>query len=248
MFLLLCSAVYAQFPEVVSYIDDVRINWTQMRIEILGYSEGSSGSIDWKEGTACRSITEQLKTYSTSLPITAQDSLYELLQSNAPLEKKILRGVNNWQTYETRYFSESDEVEVLGHLNLHLYLQPLLLEYAKVSVPPTRNGEHTGLVIDSRGFQFSPVVLPEVLKNDGTPILSAELFSNTQARSKLPVRYAADPAEPLVVKTAGKNPLSLQIGSTHEGKLVLDPSNDLPSAEDIKSLVARGNVIIIVDP
>ena len=248
MFLLLCSAVYAQFPEIVSYIDDVRINWTQMQFEVLGYSEGNSGSIDWKEGTACRSITEQLKTYSTSLPITAQDSLHELLQTNSSLEKKILRGINNWQTYETRYFSDSEEVEVLGHLSLHLYLQPLLLEYAKVSVPPVKNSDSTGIVIDTRGTQFSPVLLPEVLKSDGTSIISADLFSNMQARSKLPVRYAADPAEPLVFKTAGRTPISLQVSSTHEGKLVLDQANVLPSPEDIKNLVARGNVIIIVDP
>ena len=219
-----------------------------MQLEVLGYSEGSGGSIDWKEGTACRSITEQLKTYSTSLPITAEDSLYELLQTNTSLEKKILRGVNNWQTYETRYFSDSDEVEVLGHLSLHLYLQPLLLEYAKVSTPPAKSSDHTGLVIDARGIEFSPVMLPEILNSDGTSIVSSDLFSNMQARSKLPIRYAADPAEPLVFKTAGRRPIALQVGSTHKGKLVLDPSNDLPSSEDIHNLVARGNVIIIVDP
>ena len=156
-----------------------------MQPEVLGYSEGSSGSTDWKEGTACRSITEQLKTYSTSLPITAQDSLYELVQTNNALEKKIMRGVNNWQTYETRYFSDSDEVEVLGHLSLHLYLQPLLLEYAKVSVPPSKNSDHTGIVIDARGVQFSPVVLPEVLQSDGTTLLSADLQTCRQEASSL---------------------------------------------------------------
>lgn len=245
--LALTSAVSAQpFEDKLTNVEDMLINWTQLRLELQSVSE-IDGSLQLKESAACQKINNQLNEYTMSIPITGSLVLYDLVEDNINLKSNLSRELNNWMPKETIYIEDPEEVRVLGHLNLQAYLQPLILESARNFVPSQEKTPFTGVIIDARQSDYNPVLFPEILFADGNLFLNIDSFSKIYARTGFPVRYVTDPADELVSKTVGSSPMFYSASTVHDYKLILNQNHNAKTHKDLENAIAKGKVIIVLN-
>ena len=105
---------------------------------------------------------------------------------------------------------------------------------------------HTGLIIDARGVDFQPLVMPDIYSAQGEKILSIEHFSSKSAQDTLPVRYVRTPVDPLCATIVGKTPAMVRAQKEHNGGLALEENITLPSSNDLAAISAQGKVVIVL--
>ena len=237
------AAPLASAP-LIQKIGDAQINWTQMRLEAKSSYASRTQSWGYRESLASQNVAQIIKDNITIVPLSTNDSI-DSLRDNETFDGNFTEGLQDWKTSESRYIHSTHEVEVIGYLSLQGYLRKTLMHFAKSNInsAPTI---HTGLIIDARGLDFQPLVMPNIYTSQGEKMLSIEHFSPKSAQDTLPVRYVRTPADPLCSTIVGKTPAMVRAQKVHNGGLTLGEDQSLPSTSDLGSISAQGKIVIIL--
>ena len=231
---------------LIQKIDQAQINWTQMRLEAKSSYASRTQSWGYRESLASQSVAQLIKENISSIPLSTQSTISSL-QDDEQFDGDFIEGVQGWKTAESRYIHSTHEVEVIGYLSLQSYLRKTIMHFAKSDITDAPN-IHTGLIIDARGLDYQPLVMPTIYTSQGDVLLSIEHFSRKSAQDTLPVRYVRTPVDPLCAKITGKTPAMVRAKKVHKGGLALNDISALPSSEDMQAIAAQGSIIIVLSP
>jgi len=257
MTLLLCLSLTAAalatdvaFPAVVEARDGGVVNWTDLRLEVTSRSDATRGA--WKdrrvqEQDAVDRLAPRMSALAEDVAVTPERSASDVIDGDAELGLRLTEALKDWRVEETRYHATGG-VEMDAALDLRTWLRPALASLAVAGEPPERPERVTGLVVDARGLPFEPSVAPTVLTADGTAIVRAQLLSEGTLRSRGPVLYVLDPADPRAAARAGGEPLFAQATAVKGGALVLAAASPAATDPALSDLVASGRVVIVMDP
>ena len=164
-------------------------------------------------------------------------------------------------------YHENGTVKISVFLDIHSVVRPALLLLAGEH-STARPKQHTGLVIDARNLSFRPVLLPTFSYSSENEVvdpaetrsirsssgrlagfsIGVSEFSTDTAQTKLPMIYANSPFHPEAQKRAGKNHhSSSQVHlKTVCSRWMVSPT--ALSSIDLKSIAARGDIVVLVDP
>ncbi len=115
-----------------------------------------------------------------------------------------------------------------------------------VTLPST---EYSGLIVDTRGQQFHPMLFPSIFAEDGTEIFGKEFIDSRDAYMYGTVAYAFSDDVALRHKKAGRNPY-------YCASLRLYNRCPVIANSDLKKILAssvtrnnlkKGNIVIIID-
>jgi hypothetical protein len=197
---------------------------------------------------ASQGVAEALKESILSMPITKYSSLEDLINDGSVNGRRLQPRLEQWKTLETLYLAEEFEVEVTGYLNLRTLLRQAIMKYAS-KIRPKEPTDHSGLIIDSRGLDYSPVLLPQILDSDGYTIISVDGFSRRTAQIRFPVLYVSDPGDPRGIALIGAKPSMVRAQGIVDGDLQVhsDDMTRMPSKEDLSAIIATGRIVIVTD-
>jgi len=98
-------------------------------------------------------------------------------------------------------------------------------------------GAYTGIVIDARGYNLQPAMIPQVYTEDGKLVYGASIVDSQAARQNGLAGYASNLNSPSVAKRAGSNPLVIKaqglVGNQKAGVKI-------STADAIGALAANG--------
>ena len=229
---------------LIQEIGDAQINWTKMRLEAKSSYASRTQSWGYRESLASQSVAKIIQDNITIVPLSTEESI-DSLRGNEQFDGNFVEGLQDWKTSESRYIHSTHEVEVIGYLSLQSYLRKTLMHFAKSKISSTPT-VHTGLIVDARGLDFQPLVMPDIYTAQGEKILSIEHFSPKSAQDTLPVRYVRTPADPLCATIVGKTPAMVRAQKVHKGGLALGEDLALPSTSDFAAISARGKIVIVL--
>ena len=251
---LLLSAPLGAEEAFVPVVEDLpnggRIDWTSLRLEVSAGSDITIGA--WKdrrvqEQDALDRLSPAIAKLAARVCVTPGSTAGDLMDGSSELATRLQEALHSWKIDETRYHSKGS-VELDAALDLQAWLRPALTSLATSTVPPLPADAATGLVIDTRGLPFEPCLAPTVLQPDGTAIMRAQLLGEEAANLSTPVAYVSDPADPRVWKRVGDRPYLARAATVHSHELVLDPATAAGLPPETAALVARGKVVMVVEP
>ena len=84
---------------------------------------------------------------------------------------------------------------------------------------------------------------------DGSPLIHIAALSKSASNKRLPVKYAPDPAHPLIVRHVGKKAAVVRAISSDSKGFFIHPEDlsKLPSEADLSAIAASGLLAIIID-
>ena len=246
-FLFLSTSFAEQLVSpLIQPMGEAQINWTQMRIEARSTAASGTQSWGYKEILASQQVGQLLQENIMLVPVQKNRTVQDLFSENE-LRQSLTEGLQDWKTFETLYITSTHEVEVGGYIQLQPYLRRSIMHLSSADQLEEKLINHTGLIIDARGIDFRPVVIPTILDHEGETVFSIEKFSRSAARDDLPVRYVSTPADPICAQIVGKKPAFLHADSFKDGTLILSSTLPLPSIEDLTAIASTGKIVIVRD-
>lgn len=246
------SVALASEP-VVEPVAGGKMNWTVLQLRLSAGSNRSVGA--WKdrrvqEQDALDQLSPLVITAGKDLRVTPTMRAGDLLGKDDALSRRLASGLRAWQVDETRYVS-GGSVAMDGVLDVAVWLQPALLSLSDDAPVADHSGSFTGVVVDARDLPVEPCLAPRITTPDNTVLFEIALISADAIRSRTPVTYVSDPADPRGVKRAGDRPLFGRIAEVHDGcDLVLAPDSALALSAnpELRSLVSHAKVVVVVAP
>lgn len=245
------NAQVQDFPPAIEEVSESsRINWTTMRVEAVGRAKSGGISQDYAtpEIQAMKLANSSLQNALFSINIDSKTDYHTLLNRNDELTHYLESTAKHYEISDTVYNSDQS-VETTAFISLHTLLRAYTIEQASVSerIQPNKRGGPTGIIIDARSIDFDPVLFPTVQTNTDKNFLSVSGFSKHSAQSTLPFIYATDAINPIVTSRVGSNPtLFLADKAIHDTLTVHSIDNRPLSADERKSIMANGNVVILI--
>ena len=258
MTLLWLLAPALAIEPVVEPVEAGQIDWTHMRLEITARSDRTVGA--WKNVRVqeqdaldrLRPLIDDAARRVRFDPERRADDLLATDEGGAPpnIIRRLDDGLGSWRVRETRYLSNGG-VEMDGVLEIHRWLRPMLMSLAKApDQRPTKDGP-TGVLIDARHLSFRPCLAPELRAPDETALIHPSKVRSDVMRSKTPVIYVQDPADPIAAERAGAQPIFLTASSSKRECLLYATPSDaqlLSKSAGFSSAVAAARVVIVVTP
>jgi len=230
---------------IIQNIGDAQINWTQMRLEAQSSYASRTQSWGYRESLASQDVAQKIGEYIFDVPVS-QEHTVSSLQKIKEIDSDF-NNLKDWKTAESRYIHAQHEVEVVGYLPLQSYLRKSIIFFAKAKLMEDTS-VHTGLIIDARGTNFQPLVMPTINSHDGSSVFTIADFSPKSAQDSLPVRYVQSPVDPICAKVVGKTPALVQADRMEDGTLILTSDANLPTEEDLSAIRSMGKIIIVLSP
>lgn len=238
------------FPPVQSGPPSAQVDWTALQLHVTARSDRSFGA--WKdrrlqEQDALDSLGPKVRTLAASLRVTPDHDVADLLSGDPQMAARLEDGLLSWKVSETRYHAAGG-VEMSAELDLHAWLRPALASLATELETMGEPGDATGVVIDARGQSLTLPLAPRVQSNSGRVLIDLSLISSDVVQLEAPVRYVTDPADPGAWERAGDAPLFARAIDTRGGAWVVADEAPLSTDPRLAPLVARGRVVVVVDP
>ncbi len=238
------------FLPVVEGPESGRIDWTASELAVSALSDRSRGA--WKdrrmqEQDALDSLGPRVRELASLVRVTPELRARDLLAAGDAAATRLEDDLQEWKVSETRYHAAGG-VEMAAELDLQAWLRPALAARAAPQPPTGDPGDATGLLVDARAVDFELSLAPTVRTADGRDVVALALVSAEVTRSRTPVLYVTDPADPAAWKRMGDNPVLTRATDVKAGALVLPA--DSPAGVDprVAPLVAAGKVVIVVSP
>jgi hypothetical protein len=250
LFILISFFLYAgEFEHTIEKNKNSSINWTQMRLQGKASVEQNGPTDDYakQEARALALAHKALKETFELLKIDSKTTLDDITSEDSKTKRYILANAKKYKVSQTNYH-ESGGVSVQIYWDMHSLLRPVIIQNATEGLTTAKPKNHTGIIIDTRGLNFEPVLFPEVSKDGQSTWLSVAGFSKKQAETKIPFIYAPHAAHEEVITRVGENPAIFVGNSISENRIVInDKLSSSLSEEDAQAIMANGNVVIIID-
>jgi hypothetical protein len=237
------------YASVTEELEGARIDWTELRLEITGASNRTVGA--WQSWPGQEQ--EVVEILQTRFPIAARQVMLRpglvarsIMAAESELGLRTERGAMDWHIEETRY-KTSGGVEIDAYLDLRIWLEPALRQPARRHDLPLPISGPTGVLIDARGVDFRPALVPTITMSSGLNLTQAERVGRNTIEESTAVLYVSDPSDPRAIDRAGKNPLFAIARVGGPGTLEL-ASTAWENDPALDALVAHGRVVVIAGP
>lgn len=253
MITLLFAGISFSAPEIPSarsatQQNNTFIDWTKNSVVVVVQNRDQTGQWNderMQEQTAIHSAEDHLMLVYPDISFDATHKIRAFMVENP---SKVTLDNPTWNIDETIYY-EGEGVEVIGSIDLFKSLRPLLVALSSSDISSQNPETHSGLIIDARGLNFDPLILPVIYSNDGSSLIHISGFSQQAAQQRLPFRYGTDPAHPLLIRHVGKKAATVRAGAITKGGLTIHPEDTalLPNELDLSAIASSGRVAIIID-
>lgn len=249
MIALLLALALAGEPEDVrqELSSGAWINWSQLTVEVEARAQ-SGGVATYKsaEAEARRVMGPRLATAARQVSVDGAVTLGDL-EDGPAMGESVATRMARWSVSEARYHA-SGKIELVGTLSLRELLKPWTLASALEAPASPDEPAYTGLVIDARGLELSPVWAPTLQSDDAETLWNGTLWEDV-AYERAPVVYVSDAAHPAAAR-AGNNPLFVRATAAEAGKLTLSDEDavKLRTAFSRGRALGDGRVVLVVDP
>ena len=224
------------------------IDWTASKLVTRVHNQDQSGQ--WnderrQEQSALHEAEDLLRASYPEVPLSDQ---YQIRHFQVKNPTGVTLGEPKWHIDETIYYDEGS-VEVIASIDLFENLNHLVGALASSDIEQQKPSEHTGLIVDARMINFDPILLPVIYAPDGSPLIHIAALSKSASNKRLPVKYAPDPAHPLIVRHVGKKAAVVRAISSDSKGFFIHPEDlsKLPSEADLSAIAASGLLAIIID-
>jgi len=233
-------------------MDNSAVEWTEMKLVVRASSNQRTGA--WQdrrlqEQEAHDRLSAAMQQSASDIPITLDLTTNDILMAGGILATRLKDGLKRWNVQETRYYNQGG-VELVGSLDLHSWLSPVLADMAQAPLPSLEDIDHSGLLIDARGLDFDPSMSPNIVTLDGTTYMDAYTSAADTVLTVTPVGYVTDPASAATIRRIGELPVFVRALSVNgDGQLLL-PSSQSPQLthhHEFPALIAAGKVVIVID-
>ena len=112
--------------------------------------------------------------------------------------------------------------------------------------PETDVGDHTGIVIDARGYNLEPALYPQVFDSEGYSLYGpAQVGPDRPEGTSSLVAYARDKEKALAIDRVGDNPIVVEAVSVinREGEVPTDVILDSEAAETFRTLNEKQSIV-----
>jgi len=238
---------------VIETLPGGRIDWTEQTLVVQASGVKGSGAMsDLKaiEQAARTILAPNLESVARQVRVDGPVAAGVLLDGDDMVSEMLGENLLRWRVIETRYYT-SGRVELTAELDLQPWLSPAVIGVADGREDATLDPKQSGVVIDARGTGLKPSFAPRVLDGAGGTVYSAISLSRESASRVAPAVWVTDPADPQASERAGETPLFILADDVQDGcEVVLDPRDAalLKVLADETDLLARGRVVVIVDP
>jgi len=249
LFSLFALLFAGDFTNTIEKHGDSSINWTQMRLEGSAYVEQNGPTDDYakQEARALALAHQALKKTFDHFQLDPSTTLNEISSEDSKTQRYIIAHAKKYKVSQTSY-KETGGVSVNVYWDIHKLLRPVIIEHSSDDVSTEAPKTHTGIIVDVRGLDFTPVLFPEIVKSDLSPWLSIAGFSTAKAEVQLPFIYAPYAAHSEVIERTGDNPVFFTAKSISGKKIIVhDASSTEISDSDAQSIMANGNIVILLD-
>ncbi|RMG17618.1 MAG: hypothetical protein D6729_08570 [Deltaproteobacteria bacterium] len=194
---------------------------------------------------AMRNILETLK----GVQVTAGSTVGGIMESDSRVKAEIQGIVRNFKIVDTRYYSDGG-VEVDVEMKLDGKLTRLLMPPVEKKKVPTGGAKKwTSLIIDARGQEASPVVVPSVVDEKGEEIYGPSVVSDEAVERHGMVAYVGSLEAAKKSERAGEKPLVVKALRAENGRFVITNADASPlkSPENDLSFLAEGRVLVVLN-
>jgi hypothetical protein len=224
------------------------VDWTKAKLITVVHNQDQVGQ--WnderrQEQAALHTAEDQLMASYPYISISDRLTISSFQQENP---SGVIIGTPSWSIDETIYYDEGG-VEVIASIDLLETLNPIIGHLSSSDISAQTPQTHSGLIIDARGLNFEPILLPVIYDSDGNPLIHISALAKETADRRLPVRYSPDPAHPLIIRQVGKNAAVVRAVSATQTGLVVHPEDmkKMPSEKDVSAIASAGLLAIIID-
>jgi hypothetical protein len=177
-----------------------------------------------------------------AIPVTSSHDLGDIAEEETGLE--VSRRVDRWVVVENRYFA-SGRVELVAQLSLQDMLKTWLGGLPEPE-PDPRGGGPSGLILDARGLDFTPVYAPRIRTSEGEMLFTSGLSAEAAAQVS-PVVYVVDAAHEATLR-AGDKPSFARVHAVSDGDLIVEGKDAAAIRRVSRSRLGQGRVVVVVDP
>ena len=216
----------------ITELNNGTINWSTGMITATGRAnpeDNKSDSYGAVAGAARANASRQIIDILKQIIIFNQLNVGEYASKNDVIMAGIEKTARDAEISK-QYYTSALAVEVIiqtsifgGFLQLVLpeeirQIQKINPDQPAISSSATEENPYTGLIIDARGLDFSPVLYPVIVSEQGNEIYSALFVSREYAVQIGVCQYLCSMEEALRSERTGNNPLVFK-GLRKEGKL-----------------------------
>lgn len=205
-----------------------RVDWIEGKIKSTGSSsmaiDESGSPVDMETGKKLSISDARIISYDRArekalfdavssingIQVDSQKKMKDLLLNDPVVRKNITKAIEEYSKYKDKpagYLSSACELEFsLGYL-----LTVLNYDFPCDSFPVRDDIEistlYTSLIIDVRGLEIKPMLLPSVLNENGLEIYNKNYIKSADAVKYNAVSYVYNDKDAIKHKKAGKKPL-----------------------------------------
>jgi hypothetical protein len=228
------------------------VNWASQVIRATGLGAPdvkASNPAQARLGAEMAAKLDALHNLLSHVKATAVDGTRKMadLMEKDEVRVRVEGLVKGYTIVSKRYFSDNG-VEIEVEVPVSLLADVIDPDATQVlSVGKAEGEKVTGLVIDARGLNLTPALLPRVLDADGTPIYSIDSLSADARKTSGVAVYVSSLDDAAKSPKAGPKPLILKAAKAFGADLQLAPEDAKKLATLNTGFLADGKVVIVLN-
>ncbi|NLV68903.1 MAG: hypothetical protein GXY14_14625 [Spirochaetes bacterium] len=188
----------------------------------------------------------------SEIPVDYESTILQIIERDPVARARMTRVMHEHSRFRDRssgYLENSCEIQIktgylLTALNYEFPMEDFPLSEIKAS--PTL---YTSIIVDTRGLDIRPMLLPSIYNENGLEIFGKNFISGDDAVKYMPVSYAYSEREAMKHKKAGQHPFFCAALKNLNGSPVLsdDDIRRIFSHKKNSSYIQKCRVIFIID-
>lgn len=229
------------------------VSWADSAVRAKGAGPPdlmAQNSLQARAGAERRALKDALKNLMVEvmgLPVDGVRKVGDLMLEKDEIRRRVEGIVGEHRVVSKRYFSDSG-VEVEVELPLALFADVVDPDATQVRFKAKARTDKsiTGLVIDARGLNVAPCLLPRLVDESGQVLYSIDWLRPQSRTQRTPVAYVRSSEAAQRSPRSGDRPLIIRAESASGSDLRISKEASKQLAETDASFLAEGNVIIVM--
>ena len=244
------------------YVEDLpqgaKMDWSNLELSIrsLGSPPGRIKVLDDAYPLARKDAEEKAQTKFLQtlslIRISELETLGALMKHDAKLKNLVEKEAHQFKVVDSIYYSNGT-LELILKMPLHPVLAHLfeMKENSPAKIPVKKKGRkvYSGLIVDTSGLVYYPVLAPKLLAEDGLELYGSKNVRGDAMLHHGVVRYSRSVKDAKEGERMGSNPLvvkALRLGADNALVLPSYESLQLRQSELNLLFLEEGNVIIVI--
>ena len=193
---------------------------------------------------AFRNLLEQVR----GIQVSSGKTVGDVMGQKEELRGRVEGLIRGFKVTAKRYYSDSGvELDVEVPLSAISSAVNAPAVSGAASLNTSGDAENTGLVVDARGLEVTPVLSPRLLAEDGKAVYSADCLSETARKSQGVASYFNDFDDAQKSALVGDKPLVVKASRVNGSDIVLSSDDLKKVAQANNAYLAEGRVAIVTN-